>query len=66
MFECQYIILSSESWSYLRAGSWERSKKIGYAMNPAASGRGMMVDRRSASGGLERRNVEDPPAEDCV
>ncbi len=43
------FILSQKTWSSLRAvgptlraGSWARSETIGYAMNPAASGTGMM------------------------
>ncbi len=32
---------------------WARSETIGYAMNSAASGSGIMEYRRSAGGGLE-------------
>ncbi len=54
------FFLSQKTWSSLRAvgptlraGSWARSETIGYAMNPAASGSGIMEYRRSAFGGLE-------------
>ncbi len=44
-----HFILSQKTWSSLRAvgptlraGSWARSEAIGYAVNPSASGAGMM------------------------
>ena len=47
--EQQIFILTTKTWSSLRAvgptlraGSWARSETIDYAMNPAASGSGIM------------------------